>query len=41
MDQITLKNFRCFRQEQTARLAPLTFNRPRWNRESGEPTPWR
>lgn len=25
MDQITLKNFRCFRGEQTARLAPLTL----------------
>ena len=25
MDQITLKNFRCFREEQIARLAPLTF----------------
>lgn len=25
MDQITLKNFRCFRDEQTARLAPLTL----------------
>ena len=25
MDQITLKNFRCFREEQTARLAPLTL----------------
>ena len=25
MDKITLKNFRCFREEQTARLAPLTF----------------
>lgn len=25
MDQITLKNFRCFRKEQTARLAPLTL----------------
>ena len=25
MDQIKLKNFRCFREEQTARLAPLTL----------------
>ena len=25
MDEITLKNFRCFRAEQTARLAPLTL----------------
>ncbi len=25
MDKITLKNYRCFREEQTARLAPLTF----------------
>ncbi len=25
MDQITLKNFRCFREEQTARMAPLTL----------------
>ena len=25
MDSITLKNFRCFREEQTARLAPLTL----------------
>ena len=25
MDQITLKNFRCFRETQTARLAPLTL----------------
>ena len=25
MDSITLRNFRCFRQEQTARLAPLTL----------------
>ena len=25
MDQITLKNFRCFRDEQSARLAPLTL----------------
>ena len=25
MDRITLKNFRCFRDEQTARLAPLTL----------------
>lgn len=25
MDQITLNNFRCFREEQTARLAPLTL----------------
>ena len=25
MDQITLKDFRCFRKEQTARLAPLTL----------------
>lgn len=25
MDRITLKNFRCFREEQSARLAPLTF----------------
>ena len=25
MDQITLQNFRCFREEQTARLAPLTI----------------
>ena len=25
MNQITLKNFRCFREEQTARLAPLTL----------------
>ena len=25
MDQITIKNFRCFRDEQTARLAPLTL----------------
>ncbi len=25
MDQMTLKNFRCFREEQTARLAPLTL----------------
>ena len=25
MDQITLKNFRCFREGQTARLAPLTL----------------
>lgn len=24
MDQITVKNFRCFREEQTVRLAPLT-----------------
>ena len=25
MDWVTLKNFRCFREEQTARLAPLTL----------------
>lgn len=25
IDRITLKNFRCFRGEQTARLAPLTL----------------
>ena len=25
MDTVTLKNFRCFREEQTARLAPLTL----------------
>ena len=25
MDEITLKNFRCFREEQTVRLAPLTL----------------
>ena len=25
MDQITLKKFRCFRERQTARLAPLTL----------------
>ena len=25
MDSITLENFRCFRDEQTARLAPLTL----------------
>ena len=25
MDQITLKDFRCFREKQTARLAPLTL----------------
>ena len=25
MDQLTLENFRCFREEQTARLAPLTL----------------
>lgn len=25
MDQITIKNFRCFRDEQTVRLAPLTL----------------
>ena len=25
MDEITLKNFRCFREEQTAHLAPLTL----------------
>ena len=25
MDQITIKNFRCFRDKQTARLAPLTL----------------
>ena len=25
MDEITLKNYRCFREEQTARLAPLTL----------------
>ena len=25
MDRITLKNYRCFRQEQSARLAPLTL----------------
>ena len=25
MDQITVKNFRCFREKQTARLAPLTL----------------
>ena len=25
MDSVTVKNFRCFREEQTARLAPLTF----------------
>ena len=25
MDEITLKNFRCFREEQTAQLAPLTL----------------
>ena len=25
MDKITLKNYRCFREEQTARLAPLTL----------------
>ncbi len=25
MDQITIKNFRCFREKQTARLAPLTL----------------
>ena len=25
MDQITLKNYRCFREEQVARMAPLTL----------------
>ena len=25
MDQITVKNFRCFRETQTVRLAPLTL----------------
>ena len=25
MDRIVLKNFRCFHEEQTARLAPLTL----------------
>ena len=25
MNEIRLKNFRCFRDEQTARLAPLTL----------------
>ena len=25
VENVTVKNFRCFRQEQTARLAPLTF----------------
>ena len=25
MDSITLENFRCFRERQTARLAPLTL----------------
>ena len=25
MDKVRLKNFRCFRDEQTARLAPLTL----------------
>ena len=25
MDRIKVKNFRCFREEQTARLAPLTL----------------
>ena len=25
MDRITLKNYRCFREEQSARLAPLTL----------------
>ena len=25
MDSVTVKNFRCFREEQTARMAPLTF----------------
>ena len=25
MDSVTLKNYRCFREEQTARLAPLTL----------------
>ena len=25
MDKITLKNYRCFREEQTARLASLTL----------------
>ena len=25
MNQITLKNYRCFADEQTARLAPLTL----------------
>ena len=25
MDQITLRDFRCFREEQTAYLAPLTL----------------
>ena len=25
MDTITLRNFRCFYEEQTARLAPLTL----------------
>ena len=25
MDQITLSDFRCFRERQTARLAPLTL----------------
>ena len=25
MEKITLKNFRCFREEQTVRLAPLTL----------------
>ena len=25
MDQVTLRNFRCFREKQTARLAPLTL----------------
>ena len=25
MDQITLKDYRCFHEEQTARLAPLTL----------------
>ena len=25
MDRITLENYRCFREKQTARLAPLTL----------------
>ena len=25
MDSVTLENFRCFREKQTARLAPLTL----------------
>ena len=25
MESVTVKNFRCFREEQTARMAPLTL----------------